>query len=173
MGVATGGMSLGLTGTAAAGTLIGGVGYGTYNLVNGSDTTALGWAKSMIGGGFVSAVGYKIAHIPKNNTTYRYKINYNHQYVEASLYERMFTKSTNINNIYGNSADDFFVVAPSETALQKHINHISQYGTIDAPIEVQKLAHGGYEIVDGHHRWAAAIQMGLNEVPIIIKNYNN
>ena len=35
------------------------------------------------------------------------------------------------------------------------------------------LSSGGYEIVNGHHRWLAAIKTGLELVPIIIKNYEN
>ena len=41
------------------------------------------------------------------------------------------------------------------------------------PIIVQKLNAGGYEIVNGHHRWAAAKKTGLKKVPVRIKNYSN
>ena len=41
------------------------------------------------------------------------------------------------------------------------------------PIIVQKLNDGGYEIVNGHHRWAAAKKTGLKKVPVRIKNYSN
>ena len=35
------------------------------------------------------------------------------------------------------------------------------------------LSTGGYEIVNGHHRWLVAQKVGLRKVPIQIKNYNN
>jgi len=172
MGVATGGLSLGFTGTVAAGALISGVGYGTYNLVNGTETTALGWTSSMVTGGVFSGVGYKITHVSSEYVSpYRYKVNYNKKYAKASYIERKFTKSTNISNLYGNSDDPFFKVAPSDTAIKKHMTYITYNGTIEEPILVRKLASGGYEIVNGHHRWAAAIKKGLKNIPIEIENY--
>ena len=44
---------------------------------------------------------------------------------------------------------------------------------VSTPIDVQKLLTGGYEIVNGHHRWLAAQKAGLKRVLIRIKNYNN
>ena len=48
LAAATGGLSL--TGQVGASALIGGIGYGTYNLVNGSNATLEGFAQSMIAG---------------------------------------------------------------------------------------------------------------------------
>ncbi|MBD5134555.1 MAG: ParB N-terminal domain-containing protein [Lachnospiraceae bacterium] len=30
----------------------------------------------------------------------------------------------------------------------------------------------GYEIVNGHHKWLAAQKVGMENIPICIKNYN-
>ena len=40
------------------------------------------------------------------------------------------------------------------------------------PILARKKASKGYEIVVGERRWRAAQKAGLNEVPVIIKNFN-
>ena len=35
---------------------------------------------------------------------------------------------------------------------------------------VAKLSDGDYMIINGHHRWAAAIKMGLDKVRVVIAN---
>lgn len=35
---------------------------------------------------------------------------------------------------------------------------------------VSKLEEGEYMIVNGHHRWAAAIKVGLTEVRVVVVN---
>ena len=97
------------------------------------------------------------------------------KYQKASLWERLTTKKVSPNELHANPLEDISntKIGPSDTALSKHMTYISKNGTIDAPIEVQKLVSGGYEIVNGHHRWFAAKKTGLKKVPIRIKNYNN
>ncbi len=50
-------------------------------------------------------------------------------------------------------------------ALSNQRNYIAQNGTITEPILVKKVGES-YMILDGHHRYWAAIQMGLKYVPI-------
>ncbi len=95
--------------------------------------------------------------------------------VKASLWERMTTKTANVKDLHPNPLDEFSnpKIGPNESAVSKYIREIITEGTITEPIEVQKLASGGYEIVNGHHRWLAAIKVGLQKVPIEIVNYEN
>lgn len=57
------------------------------------------------------------------------------------------------------------------------MKEINTTGKLSMPIEVQKLSTelstGEYEIVDEHHRWLAAQKVGLKNISIRIKNYNN
>ena len=82
------------------------------------------------------------------------------KYVKASFWERIRTKTAKVGDINPNPLDEFSnpKIGPNESA---------------EPIEVQKLSSGGYEIVNGHHRWLAAIKTGLKDVPIKIVNYEN
>jgi RHS repeat-associated protein len=64
MGILTGGLSLGATGTIAAGALIAGEGYFVYNAVNGTPNTAVGTVIAMSSGAIVGGVTYKIANAP-------------------------------------------------------------------------------------------------------------
>lgn len=67
-----------------------------------------------------------------------------------------------------NAYDEFNIpnIGPSQQALSKHRTYIAQNGTIDEPILVKNLGDGTYEIINGHHRWEAARQMGLTKIPV-------
>jgi len=97
------------------------------------------------------------------------------KYIKASLWERLTKKKVNVDKLYQNPLDDFSdpKIGPSYSAVSEYMKEIGNSGKISEPITVQKLASGGYEIVNGHHRWLAAIKSGLKKVPIRIKNYNN
>ena len=84
LALATGGLSLSFNATVASGALIGGIGYGTYHLVNGSDTNALGWASAVVSGGFSSGLSYRISH---------------------KIYHQDWLKSENYAGIYDPSQD--------------------------------------------------------------------
>ena len=90
------------------------------------------------------------------------------KYQKARFWERITKRSADINELYANPR-----IGPCEPAVSKYIKEINQTGKLASPIEVQKLANGGYEIVNGHHRWLAATKTGLKKVPIRIKNYSN
>ena len=57
-----------------------------------------------------------------------------------------------------------------EDALQELAESIKQYGIIE-PIVVQKRENH-YEIIAGERRWRAARIAGLNEVPVVVKEYS-
>ena len=97
------------------------------------------------------------------------------KYQKASLWERLIKRKASVNELHANPWDDFSnpKIGPSESAVSKYIMEINQTGKLNSPIEVQKLTKGGYEIVNGHHRWLAAIKTGLEKVSIRIKNYSN
>lgn len=97
------------------------------------------------------------------------------RYQKASLWERLTIKKANVIDLHANPLDEFSNprIGPSESAVAKYMKEINTTGKLSKPIEVQKLSSGGYEIVNGHHRWLAAQKVALKKVPIQIKNYNN
>ena len=137
--------------------------YGYNDPYELMQNTAVG---GITGGGF-GATGYGLRNFAYNNQLSSGK------YQNASLTERVFKRNTNINQLKPNLEDDFFRVGPSETAISKYTSEIRYTGRISQSIEVQKLTAGGYEIVNGHHRWHSARISGLQKVPIKIKNYRN
>ncbi len=57
-----------------------------------------------------------------------------------------------------------------EDTLQELADSIKQFGMLQ-PILVRKK-DDFYEIIAGERRWRAAKQAGLNEVPVMIRKYN-
>ena len=44
---------------------------------------------------------------------------------------------------------------------------------MDDPITVEKVHPDGYMILNGHHRWAAAMRVGIKMIPVKIVNLTN
>ena len=97
------------------------------------------------------------------------------KFKKATIWERTGVKKVSVNKLHANPLDEFSnpKIGPCNSAVSKYIKEINTTGKLSEPIVVQKLSSGGYEIVNGHHRWLAAIKTNLKEVPIIIKNYHN
>lgn len=84
----------------------------------------------------------------------------------------MFIRRARTSDLHPNPSDPFSdpSIGPNESAVQQYVNEIRTTGIISEPIVVRRLSSGGYEIVNGHHRWLAANITGLNYVPIEIIN---
>jgi ParB family chromosome partitioning protein len=54
-------------------------------------------------------------------------------------------------------------------ALQELIDSIRQHGIIQ-PLIVRRLSGGAHELIAGERRWRAAQELGLTEVPVIIRS---
>ncbi len=59
-----------------------------------------------------------------------------------------------------------------ETAISALADSIQEHGILQ-PILVRPLAFGGYQIVAGERRWRAARMLGLDEVPVIIRDLSD
>lgn len=60
----------------------------------------------------------------------------------------------------------------SQEALKELANSIMENGVLQ-PILLQKLGDSNYRIIAGERRWRASQIAGLDEIPAIIKKYNN
>ena len=59
----------------------------------------------------------------------------------------------------------------NEDALQELADSIKQFGVIEPLVVVKRK--GYYELIAGERRWRAARLAGLNEVPVVIKDYDD
>ncbi len=57
-------------------------------------------------------------------------------------------------------------------ALKELVNSIEQHGILQ-PLLVRPLSSGGYELVAGERRYRAAMESGLTEVPVVIRELSN
>ena len=97
--------------------------------------------------------------------------------VKASYMERMFTKKVSIEKLHPNPDDEFCSkkVGPNYSIYHRYVREFQRFGNMeqsvmDEPITVEKVYPDGYMILNGHHRWAAAMRVGFKKVPVEIVN---
>lgn len=59
-----------------------------------------------------------------------------------------------------------------ENALAELADSIREHGIIQ-PLLVRKLDNGGYQLVAGERRWRASRMIGLDEVPVVVKDLSD
>lgn len=97
--------------------------------------------------------------------------------VKASMSERMLVKKIDPAKLHPNPDDEFCdpSIGPNYGIISDYMKMIAQYRSLkpnswDEPIIVEKVHPDGYIILNGHHRWAAAIRTGFKPVPVQIVN---
>ena len=97
--------------------------------------------------------------------------------IHALLAERMLVKKARVDKLHPNPDDEF-----SDPAIGPNFEIVSAYSedyrrrvqleTLweTEPLMVEKLNIGGYRILNGHHRWYAAMRANVSELPIKILN---
>lgn len=96
---------------------------------------------------------------------------------KASLLERFLVKKRPTELLYPNPRNDFArpEIGPHFGIINEYCMKMSSQGKGNAPYEiepliVEKMAGDGYMILDGHHRWAAAMMLGIEMLPVQIVN---
>ena len=97
--------------------------------------------------------------------------------VKAGVTERLLVRKIDPDKLHPNPEDEFCdpAIGPNFGIIGDYIRMINQYGTLrpnswDEPVIIQKIRPDGYMILNGHHRWAAALRTGLRYVPVQIVN---
>ena len=97
--------------------------------------------------------------------------------VKAGILERFLVKKTAISNLHPNAEDEFTfpTVGPSYKIISEYMDQIRKNQRLDQPIFdepliVEKVRPQGYLLLNGHHRWAAALKLTIKSVPIKIVN---
>lgn len=97
--------------------------------------------------------------------------------VRAGALERLFVRKVACTNLHPNADDEFTfeTVGPSYKIIgeyEKKFRHALNSGqdVFDEPLIVEKLRPSGYLLLNGHHRWAAAMRVGIKRVPVKIVN---
>lgn len=97
--------------------------------------------------------------------------------VKASVIERIITRKVPVDKIHPNPADEFSdpKIGPSFEIIGNYekrfvITKNIKKDEYDDPLMVEKLANGEYMLLNGHHRWFAAIRTGIKYAPVQLVN---
>lgn len=97
--------------------------------------------------------------------------------VKAGLFERMTVKQAACTKLHPNPDDEFTFpnIGPNYEIIsnyeKKFIYNVRiKLPPLEEPIMVEKLHPHGYLILNGHHRWAAALRLKFKKVPVKIVN---
>lgn len=97
--------------------------------------------------------------------------------VHASLFERIMVTKAPCKSIHPNPEDEFSMekIGPSYRIISEYETKFRdamrmEKPPIDDPLMVEKLRPHGYMLLNGHHRWAAAMRCNIKKVPIKIIN---
>ena len=103
--------------------------------------------------------------------------------VRAGALERRLIRHLSCKKLHPNLNDEFCFpeIGPSEEIVNQYVKYYTtwqmdkkedciegRYG--EEPLFVQKIRPHGYMILNGHHRWAAAIRVGKKRLPVRIIN---
>ena len=99
------------------------------------------------------------------------------QMVRANIIDLLTVRHLPPDKLHANPDDDFCnpKVGPNEEIVDKYIEEARRDMEVgemsfDEAIMIAKLENGEYMIVNGHHRWAAAIKVGLTQVRGVVVN---
>ena len=98
--------------------------------------------------------------------------------VRAGIIERLTVKKIDPNELHPNPDDEFTYVniGPSERIIEQYAQEARmrqqrQMPIFEEPILIQKMEFNNeYIILNGHHRWAAAIKAKVPKVRVSIVN---
>lgn len=97
--------------------------------------------------------------------------------VKAGLLERLLVRKTACTNLHPNAEDEFTfdnvgpsmrIISEYEEKFRNALKH--NQPVFDDALIVEKLHPKGYLLLNGHHRWAAAMRCQIKKVPIKIIN---
>lgn len=99
---------------------------------------------------------------------------------KSGLLERLLVRKCSPKRLHPNPDDEFSqedigpnleIVGDYVKEVQRALNH--SLPIYDEPVIVQKMEPDGYMLINGHHRWFAAIRMRVNKLRIKVVNIIN
>lgn len=96
--------------------------------------------------------------------------------VRAGFLRRLLIRRTACKKLHPNPEDEFCspTIGPNTQIISKYCQDFRRFGSRSSveyawePLTVEKIRPSGYMILNGHHRWAAAIMTRQHSVPIRI-----
>lgn len=107
------------------------------------------------------------------------RIKGNYTPVRSSFLRRKFTRYLKCSEIHPNPGDEFCdpAIGPNYGIVSDYVQTIGyekrQHGEklfFEDPVMVERITPDGYLLLNGHHRWAAAIKTGLPKIHAEVVN---
>lgn len=96
---------------------------------------------------------------------------------KSGIIERLIIKRISPKKLHPNPDDEFSIdsVGPNFSIVSKYVEEARLLEARDMtifeePIIVEKMAPDGYMLINGHHRWFAAVRMNIKKLHINITN---
>ena len=97
--------------------------------------------------------------------------------VRAGILEQIFIKKLSPKKLHPNPDDEFCFpdIGPSDEIIGKYMkqirfNQMHSMPLFDEPLIIEKIRPDGYMMLNGHHRWAAALMMDVKTIPVSVTN---
>ena len=97
--------------------------------------------------------------------------------VRASLPERLVVRRCDPKRLHPNPEDEFCFpdIGPNMGIVSSYVSEFVDHmkrglPVMEEPLYIQKIRPSGYMILNGHHRWAAALRLSLKSVPVRVVN---
>lgn len=97
--------------------------------------------------------------------------------VRAGILEQFFVKQLSPKKLHPNPDDEFCFkeVGPSDEIISKYVKQIRfnqehSLDLFDEPVMIEKMHPDGYMLINGHHRWAAALMLNVKKIPVKVTN---
>jgi hypothetical protein len=97
--------------------------------------------------------------------------------VKASLIERLLVRRASCKRLHPNPEDEFTFpdIGPNMEIISSYVAQFKDnlnkgLPLMDEPLFIQKIRPSGYMLLNGHHRWAAAMRLGIRCVPVSVVN---
>lgn len=97
--------------------------------------------------------------------------------VKANIFEQIFIKNLPPKKLHPNPHDEFCMesIGPNDGIISDYMKKIRQnkeqsLRIFDEPVIVEKMKPDGYMLINGHHRWAAALSLDIQKIPVKVSN---
>lgn len=97
--------------------------------------------------------------------------------IRAGLPERLLVRKLSCRKLHPNPEDEFCFpdIGPNLEIISRYVAQFKEnldknLPLMDEPLIVQKIRPSGYMLLNGHHRWAAALRLGIKKVPVSVVN---
>ncbi len=97
--------------------------------------------------------------------------------IKAGVLERLLVKKMACTKLHPNPEDEFCFpdIGPNLGIISDYVkkfndNIAKDLPIMDEPVIIQKIRPDGYMLLNGHHRWAAALRLGINKIPVSVVN---